>query len=187
MCVCVCFFLQHPSTDPPLIQSLSLSELTKQLKGGSLSPEEVFYSYMEKVKPLSLLHATLTQHRQTYKQPYKCLSDWTSTGLSQCCQTEALLHLRPLLPVIFNLLTLAWANNFTVNVVWRQSLALFLWQSDPWTCVWVTVRLLIQQLKSTGLEDNMTSYHPPPPSSSSPLQSVIPLLVVRDRVILQWG
>ncbi|XP_071773720.2 fatty-acid amide hydrolase 1 [Centroberyx gerrardi] len=38
----------HPGTDTPLILSLSLPELTKQLKQGSLSPEEVFYSYMEK-------------------------------------------------------------------------------------------------------------------------------------------
>uniref|UniRef100_A0A1A7WT04 Fatty-acid amide hydrolase 1 n=3 Tax=Iconisemion striatum TaxID=60296 RepID=A0A1A7WT04_9TELE len=38
----------HPSTDSALILSLSLSELTKRLQEDSLSPEEVFYSYMEK-------------------------------------------------------------------------------------------------------------------------------------------
>ncbi|KAM3876160.1 fatty-acid amide hydrolase 1 [Diretmus argenteus] len=38
----------HPSTDASLILSLPLSELTKQLKEGSLNPEDVFYSYMEK-------------------------------------------------------------------------------------------------------------------------------------------
>uniref|UniRef100_A0A1A8LFP1 Fatty-acid amide hydrolase 1 n=1 Tax=Nothobranchius pienaari TaxID=704102 RepID=A0A1A8LFP1_9TELE len=38
----------HPSTDSALILSLSLSELTKRLQEDSLSPEEVFYSYVEK-------------------------------------------------------------------------------------------------------------------------------------------
>ncbi|XP_028260637.1 vitamin D3 hydroxylase-associated protein-like [Parambassis ranga] len=38
----------HPSTKAALILSLSLSELTKQLQDGSLNPEEVLYSYMEK-------------------------------------------------------------------------------------------------------------------------------------------
>ncbi|KAM4628814.1 fatty-acid amide hydrolase 1 isoform 1-T1 [Polymixia lowei] len=38
----------HPSTDTPLILSLSLPELTRRLKEGLLSPEDVFYSYMEK-------------------------------------------------------------------------------------------------------------------------------------------
>ncbi|XP_069551158.1 fatty-acid amide hydrolase 1 isoform X1 [Brachyistius frenatus] len=38
----------HPTTDSALILTLSLSELTKQLQEGSLSPEDVFYSYMEK-------------------------------------------------------------------------------------------------------------------------------------------
>ncbi|KAM9357667.1 fatty-acid amide hydrolase 1 [Symphorus nematophorus] len=38
----------HPSTDSAHILTLSLSELTKQLQEGSLSPEEVLYSYMEK-------------------------------------------------------------------------------------------------------------------------------------------
>ncbi|KAF7659686.1 hypothetical protein LDENG_00294480 [Lucifuga dentata] len=38
----------HPSMDPSLILSLSLAELTEQLQEGSLSPEDVFYSYMEK-------------------------------------------------------------------------------------------------------------------------------------------
>uniref|UniRef100_A0A669F8K8 Fatty-acid amide hydrolase 1 n=1 Tax=Oreochromis niloticus TaxID=8128 RepID=A0A669F8K8_ORENI len=38
----------HPTTDSALILTLSLSELTQQLKDGSLSPEDVFYSYMEK-------------------------------------------------------------------------------------------------------------------------------------------
>uniref|UniRef100_A0A667Y147 Fatty-acid amide hydrolase 1 n=1 Tax=Myripristis murdjan TaxID=586833 RepID=A0A667Y147_9TELE len=38
----------HPGTDAPAILSLSLSELTKCLRDGSLSPEDVFYSYMEK-------------------------------------------------------------------------------------------------------------------------------------------
>uniref|UniRef100_A0A667XTB1 Fatty-acid amide hydrolase 1 n=1 Tax=Myripristis murdjan TaxID=586833 RepID=A0A667XTB1_9TELE len=39
---------EHPGTDAPAILSLSLSELTKCLRDGSLSPEDVFYSYMEK-------------------------------------------------------------------------------------------------------------------------------------------
>ncbi|KAK5616254.1 hypothetical protein CRENBAI_015162 [Crenichthys baileyi] len=38
----------HPSSDPAAILSLSLPELTKQLREGSLCPEEVFYSYMQK-------------------------------------------------------------------------------------------------------------------------------------------
>ncbi|XP_044054786.1 fatty-acid amide hydrolase 1 isoform X2 [Siniperca chuatsi] len=38
----------HPMTDSALILNLSLSEVTKQLQEGSLSPEDVFYSYMEK-------------------------------------------------------------------------------------------------------------------------------------------
>ncbi|XP_043984263.1 vitamin D3 hydroxylase-associated protein-like [Gambusia affinis] len=38
----------HPSCDSAAILSLSLSELTKQLQEGSLCPEDVFYSYMEK-------------------------------------------------------------------------------------------------------------------------------------------
>lgn len=38
----------HPTTDSALILTLSLSELTKQLQKGSLSPEDVLYSYMEK-------------------------------------------------------------------------------------------------------------------------------------------
>ncbi|KAM7012154.1 fatty-acid amide hydrolase 1 [Tautogolabrus adspersus] len=38
----------HPMTDSALILTLSLSELTKQLQEGSLSPEDVFYSYLEK-------------------------------------------------------------------------------------------------------------------------------------------
>lgn len=36
--------------DPELILTLSLSELTKQLQEGLLSPEDVFYTYMEKVR-----------------------------------------------------------------------------------------------------------------------------------------
>ncbi|XP_014914367.1 fatty-acid amide hydrolase 1 [Poecilia latipinna] len=38
----------HPSCDSGAILSLSLSELTKQLREGSLCPEDVFYSYMQK-------------------------------------------------------------------------------------------------------------------------------------------
>uniref|UniRef100_A0A673X5Q0 Fatty-acid amide hydrolase 1 n=1 Tax=Salmo trutta TaxID=8032 RepID=A0A673X5Q0_SALTR len=38
----------HPETDTSLILSLSLAELSKQLKGGTLTPEAVFHSYMEK-------------------------------------------------------------------------------------------------------------------------------------------
>ncbi|XP_040895350.1 fatty-acid amide hydrolase 1 [Toxotes jaculatrix] len=38
----------HPMTDSAVILMLSLSELTKRLQEGSLSPEEVFYTYMEK-------------------------------------------------------------------------------------------------------------------------------------------
>ncbi|XP_030584230.1 vitamin D3 hydroxylase-associated protein-like [Archocentrus centrarchus] len=38
----------HPMTDSAFIMDLSLSELTKQLKEGSLSPEDVLHSYMEK-------------------------------------------------------------------------------------------------------------------------------------------
>ncbi|XP_029988879.1 fatty-acid amide hydrolase 1 [Sphaeramia orbicularis] len=38
----------HPATSSANILMLSLSELTKQLKDGSLSPEDVFYTYMEK-------------------------------------------------------------------------------------------------------------------------------------------
>ncbi|XP_047229838.1 fatty-acid amide hydrolase 1 isoform X2 [Girardinichthys multiradiatus] len=38
----------HPSSDPAAILSLSLPELTKKLREGSLCPEEVFYSYMQK-------------------------------------------------------------------------------------------------------------------------------------------
>ncbi|XP_030583162.1 vitamin D3 hydroxylase-associated protein-like isoform X1 [Archocentrus centrarchus] len=39
---------QHLMTDSAFIVDLSLSELTKKLKEGSLSPEDVLYSYMEK-------------------------------------------------------------------------------------------------------------------------------------------
>ncbi|XP_054908534.1 fatty-acid amide hydrolase 1 [Poeciliopsis prolifica] len=38
----------HPSCDSAAILSLSLSELTKQLREGSLCPEDVFHSYMQK-------------------------------------------------------------------------------------------------------------------------------------------
>lgn len=38
----------HPMTNSAPILTLSLSELTKQLQEGLLSPEDVFYSYMEK-------------------------------------------------------------------------------------------------------------------------------------------
>ncbi|KAI3368829.1 hypothetical protein L3Q82_025812, partial [Scortum barcoo] len=38
----------HPATDSALICTLSLSELTKKLQEGLLSPEDVFYSYVEK-------------------------------------------------------------------------------------------------------------------------------------------
>lgn len=38
----------HPMHDSASILALSLPELTKKLQEGSLSPEEVFYSYMEK-------------------------------------------------------------------------------------------------------------------------------------------
>ncbi|XP_059196403.1 vitamin D3 hydroxylase-associated protein-like [Centropristis striata] len=38
----------HPEMNSALILSLSLAELTKKLQEGSLSPEDVFYSYMEK-------------------------------------------------------------------------------------------------------------------------------------------
>uniref|UniRef100_A0A3P9BHP1 Fatty-acid amide hydrolase 1 n=1 Tax=Maylandia zebra TaxID=106582 RepID=A0A3P9BHP1_9CICH len=40
----------HPTTDSAFILTLSLSELTQQLKEGSLTPEDVLYSYMEKVQ-----------------------------------------------------------------------------------------------------------------------------------------
>uniref|UniRef100_A0A669DJ53 Fatty-acid amide hydrolase 1 n=1 Tax=Oreochromis niloticus TaxID=8128 RepID=A0A669DJ53_ORENI len=43
----------HPTTDSFFILALSLSELTKQLKEGSLTPEDVFYSYMEKTLALN--------------------------------------------------------------------------------------------------------------------------------------
>ncbi|KAM9762389.1 vitamin D3 hydroxylase-associated protein-like [Menidia menidia] len=47
-----CAVLRHkeanPSIDSARILSLSLCELTKELKEGSLSPPEVFYTYMEK-------------------------------------------------------------------------------------------------------------------------------------------
>uniref|UniRef100_A0A8C2WBJ3 Fatty-acid amide hydrolase 1 n=1 Tax=Cyclopterus lumpus TaxID=8103 RepID=A0A8C2WBJ3_CYCLU len=39
---------QRPGTDPALILAMSLSELTNSLQEGLLSPEDVFYSYMEK-------------------------------------------------------------------------------------------------------------------------------------------
>uniref|UniRef100_A0A3Q2Q4R1 Amidase domain-containing protein n=1 Tax=Fundulus heteroclitus TaxID=8078 RepID=A0A3Q2Q4R1_FUNHE len=39
---------RHPSSDSAAILSLSLPELTKQLRENLLSPEDVFYSYMEK-------------------------------------------------------------------------------------------------------------------------------------------
>ncbi|XP_026201435.1 fatty-acid amide hydrolase 1 [Anabas testudineus] len=38
----------HPTTDTAHILTLSLSELTKQLQKGALTPDEVLYSYMEK-------------------------------------------------------------------------------------------------------------------------------------------
>lgn len=38
----------HPMVDSTFILNLSLSELTKQLQEGSLNPEDVFYTYMEK-------------------------------------------------------------------------------------------------------------------------------------------
>ncbi|XP_073331917.1 fatty-acid amide hydrolase 1 [Pagrus major] len=43
----------HPLGDSALILTLSLSELTKQLQEGSLNPEDVFYSYMEKTLDLN--------------------------------------------------------------------------------------------------------------------------------------
>ncbi|KAM9504367.1 vitamin D3 hydroxylase-associated protein-like isoform 1-T1 [Salvelinus alpinus] len=45
----VCQFNEsHPETDTSLILSLSLAELSKQLKDGALTPQAVFHSYMEK-------------------------------------------------------------------------------------------------------------------------------------------
>uniref|UniRef100_A0A8C8HRS8 Amidase domain-containing protein n=1 Tax=Oncorhynchus tshawytscha TaxID=74940 RepID=A0A8C8HRS8_ONCTS len=45
----VCQFNEsHPETDTSLILSLSLAELSKQLKDGTLTPQAVFHSYMEK-------------------------------------------------------------------------------------------------------------------------------------------
>uniref|UniRef100_A0A3B4ATT7 Fatty-acid amide hydrolase 1 n=1 Tax=Periophthalmus magnuspinnatus TaxID=409849 RepID=A0A3B4ATT7_9GOBI len=41
-------YKQHPVTNSAFILNLSLSELTNQLQEGSLSPEEVFYAYMDK-------------------------------------------------------------------------------------------------------------------------------------------
>ncbi|XP_054872897.1 vitamin D3 hydroxylase-associated protein-like [Amphiprion ocellaris] len=38
----------HPTTDLTPILKLSLSELTKELRGGSLNPEEALYAFMEK-------------------------------------------------------------------------------------------------------------------------------------------
>lgn len=38
----------HPMKNTPFILSLSLSDLTKELQKGTLSPEEVFYAYLEK-------------------------------------------------------------------------------------------------------------------------------------------
>ncbi|XP_054458233.1 fatty-acid amide hydrolase 1 [Anoplopoma fimbria] len=38
----------HPGTNSTVILEMSLSELTKNLQEGSLNPEDVFYSYMEK-------------------------------------------------------------------------------------------------------------------------------------------
>ncbi|KAM3619985.1 uncharacterized protein V6R79_016746 [Siganus canaliculatus] len=38
----------HPKTESDMIVALSLSELTKNLQDGSLDPEDVFYSYLEK-------------------------------------------------------------------------------------------------------------------------------------------
>lgn len=38
----------HPMTNAPYILNLSLYELTKELQEGTLSPEEVFYTYLEK-------------------------------------------------------------------------------------------------------------------------------------------
>lgn len=43
----------HPLAESALILTLSLSELTKKLQEGSLNPEDVFYSYMEKTLDLS--------------------------------------------------------------------------------------------------------------------------------------
>ncbi|CAB1324660.1 unnamed protein product [Coregonus sp. 'balchen'] len=42
------FNKSHPETDTSLILSLSLAELSKQLKDRTLTPEAVFHSYMEK-------------------------------------------------------------------------------------------------------------------------------------------
>ncbi|XP_045079425.1 fatty-acid amide hydrolase 1-like isoform X1 [Coregonus clupeaformis] len=45
----VCQFKEsHPETDTSLILSLALAELSKQLKDGTLTPQAVFHSYMEK-------------------------------------------------------------------------------------------------------------------------------------------
>lgn len=46
--------------DPSLILSLSLADLTNKLNDGLLRPEDVFYSYMEKVQytKLNLAYST---------------------------------------------------------------------------------------------------------------------------------
>uniref|UniRef100_A0A3Q4M8G9 Fatty acid amide hydrolase n=1 Tax=Neolamprologus brichardi TaxID=32507 RepID=A0A3Q4M8G9_NEOBR len=66
----------HPTTDSAFILTLSLSELTQQLNEGSLTPEDVFYSYMEKVQyPL-----------------HNCLqSPKLSCGCSHCFHSDRLL------------------------------------------------------------------------------------------------
>lgn len=55
--------------DSELILTLSLSELTKHLKDGLLSPEDVFYSYMEKVQH-NLIYRVQPNTGKKTKQDY---------------------------------------------------------------------------------------------------------------------
>uniref|UniRef100_A0A671V8M3 Fatty-acid amide hydrolase 1 n=1 Tax=Sparus aurata TaxID=8175 RepID=A0A671V8M3_SPAAU len=56
----------HPLAESALILTLSLSELTKKLQEGSLNPEDVFYSYMEKVQ-YPTWHCSRVIHPSTEK------------------------------------------------------------------------------------------------------------------------
>lgn len=54
-------------TEAPFILSLSLCELTEKLQEDSLSPEEVFYTYLEKVS-----HHNNPQYRNIRQNTNEC-------------------------------------------------------------------------------------------------------------------
>lgn len=64
--LCLCVF-KNSTLDSDHLLKLSLSELSNQLKEGLLDPEDVFYSYMDKVQH-TLSHSLISFKRRKMKK-----------------------------------------------------------------------------------------------------------------------